>query len=197
VLVVANQHDPAALAAFSLLVAATVAIAWRAESVAAALPAAAIFVAFVFAQWAIGFNISEFVYGPGQVPEPEGYLYGMHLVLGAGFAVLFGAAGFLAQGRSERPLPPILWSASAVFAPIAILVALYYRIAEFDRSVPFATAALLLAALFAYATELLAKRVPRPGSASAAAIFATGAVASLALCLSMALEKGWLTVGLR
>jgi uncharacterized membrane protein len=124
-LVVASQHDAAALAAFSLLVAATVIIAWRAESVAAALPAAAIFVAFVFAQWAIGFNVSEFVYGPGQVPEFEGYLYGMHLVLGAGFAVLFGAAGFLAQGRSERPLPPILWSASAVFAPIAILVALY------------------------------------------------------------------------
>ena len=195
-LVVASRHDAAALAAFSLLVAATVIIAWRAESVAAALPAAAIFVAFVFAQWAIGFNVSEFVYGPGQVPEFEGYLYGMHLVLGAGFAVLFGAAGFLAQGRSERPLPPILWSASAVFAPIAILVALYYRIAEFDRSVPFATAALLLAALFAYATELLAKREPRPGSASAAAVFATGAVASLALSLSMAFEKGWLTVAL-
>ena len=102
----------------------------------------------------------------------------------------------MAQGRSERPLPPILWSASAVFAPIAILVALYYRIAEFDRSVPFATAALLLAALFAYATELLAKSEPRPGSASAAAVFATGAVASLALSLSMAFEKGWLTVAL-
>ena len=61
---------------------------------------------------------------------------------------------------------------------------------------PFATAALLLAALFAYAPELLAKREPRPGSASAAAIFAIGAVASLALSLSMALEKGWLTVAL-
>jgi uncharacterized membrane protein len=90
-LVVASQHDAAALAAFSLLVAATVVIAWRAESAAAALPAAAIFVAFVFAQWAIGINIGEFAYGLGQVPEPEGYFYGMHLVLGAGFAVLFGA----------------------------------------------------------------------------------------------------------
>jgi uncharacterized membrane protein len=195
-LVVASQHDAGALAAFSLLVAATVAVAWRAESAAAALPAAAIFVAFVFAQWAIGLNIGEFVYGIDQVPEFGGYLYGMHLVLGAGFAVLFGVTGFLAQGRSAQPLPSILWAGSAVFAPMAILAALYYRIAEFDRSVPFATAALLLAALFAYAAELLAQRQTRPGSGSAAAIFATGAVASLALSLSMALEKGWLTVAL-
>ncbi len=39
-LVLATRHDPAALVAFSLLVAATVAIAWRAESATAAVPAA-------------------------------------------------------------------------------------------------------------------------------------------------------------
>jgi len=38
----------------------------------------------------------------------------------------------LAQGRSERSIGPTLWSAAAVFAPLAILVALYYRIAGFD-----------------------------------------------------------------
>jgi uncharacterized membrane protein len=80
--------------------------------------------------------------------------------------------------------------------PIAILVALYYRIAEFDRSIPFAGASLLLAGLFAIATEALIRRPQRPGTASAAAIFATGATASLALALTMALEKGWLTVSL-
>ena len=77
------------------------------------------------------------------------------------------------------PLPPVLWSAAAVFAPIALLIALYYRIAEFDRSVPFASAALLLACLFAYATELLARREPRPGSASATAIFAASTWAAM------------------
>src|SRR4029450_1743058 len=69
-------------------------------------------------------------------------------------------------------------------------------IAEFDRSIPFAALALLLAALNGYATELLARRPPRPGLAPAAAIFATGAVAALALALTFALDKGWLTVGL-
>ena len=61
---------------------------------------------------------------------------------------------------------------------------------------PFAGAALLLAALFALATETLGKRAPRPGSAAAEALFATGAIAALALALTMALEKGWLTVAL-
>ena len=91
---------------------------------------------------------------------------------------------------------PILWSAAAVFAPIAILAALYYRIARLEPSVPFAGLALLLAALNALATEMLGRRAPRPGLAGASALFATGAVAALALALTMALEKGWLTVAL-
>jgi uncharacterized membrane protein len=130
------------------------------------------------------------------VPEPQRVFYGTHLALGAALALLFGGAGYLAQGRSERAVPPMLWAASAVFVPIAILVALYYRIYAFEQSVPFAGLALLLAALFALATEALGRREPRPGLAAASAIFATGAVAGLALALTMALEKGWLTVAL-
>src|SRR5262249_56356863 len=44
--------------------------------------------------------------------------------------------------------------------------------------------------------ERLDKRPQRPGLAGAAALFATGAVAAFALALTMALEKGWLTVAL-
>src|SRR5262249_46441407 len=122
--------------------------------------------------------------------------FGSHLALGIAFAVMFAVTGYAAQGRSVRAIAPMLWAASAVFAPVAILVALYYRIAGFDRSIPFAGAGLLLAALFAFATETLGKREPRPGLAAAGAIFATGAVAALALALTMMLEKGWLTIGL-
>ena len=43
---------------------------------------------------------------------------------------------------------------------------------------------------------MLMKREPRPGLPSAAAIFATGSIAALALALTFALEKGWLTVAL-
>jgi uncharacterized membrane protein len=89
-----------------------------------------------------------------------------------------------------------LWAITAIATPLILLITLYYRITQFDRSLPFAGVALLLAALFAAATEMLWKRAPRPGSAAAGALFATGTVASLALTLTFALEKGWLTIGL-
>src|SRR5262249_19625368 len=115
---------------------------------------------------------------------------------GAAFMLLFAGAGFLAQGRSSRAEPPLIWAATAVVAPLAILIALYYRVAGFEQSIPFAGFALLTAAAFAVATEMLTRREPRPGIASAAAIFATGSIAALALTLTFALEKGWLTVAL-
>jgi uncharacterized membrane protein len=199
-LVLASRHDTLALFAFVVLVGAALAIAWRAEAAALAVPAASLLVALVFAQYAVNVAFGQLVLpsGPtaGAVPEPERVFYTTHIVLGLGLAALFGGSGFLAQGRSEQPTIPMLWCVAAVFTPLAILVALYYRIAAFDRSVPFAGAALLLAALFALATEALIRRAPRPGLAAASAIFATGAIAALALALTMALEKGWLTVAL-
>jgi len=199
-LVLASRHDPLALATFVALVVATVMIAWRTDAAAAAVPAAAVLAVLVIVRWALALDLAQLVLpsGPvaGAVPEPERAELGWHLALGSGFALLFGGAGYLAQGRSERPIVPILWSAAAVFAPIAILAALYYRIARLEPSVPFAGLALLLATLNALATEMLGRRAPRPGLAGAGALFATGAVAALALALTMALEKGWLTVGL-
>jgi uncharacterized membrane protein len=199
-LVLLSRHDPLALASFAALAVAAVAIAWRAEAAAAAVPTAAVLVVLVFARWAADLNIEHLLApsGPvaGAVPEPPKANVGWHLVLGTGFAVLFGGAGYLAQGRSERAIVPMLWSAAAVFTPIALLAALYFRIAGFEPSIPFAAAALLLGALYAFATEALDKRAPRPGSAAASAIFATGAVAALALALTLALERGWLTVAL-
>jgi len=199
-LVLATGHDTLALTLFVVLVAATVAIAWRSDAAAAAVPAAAVLVALIFWHWSIDFDVAALGLPSGPVPDslwqPEHYLFGAPLMLGAGFALLFGAAGFLAQMRSERPLVAMLWSVSAVFAPIAILIALYYRIAGFERSLPFAAAAVVLAGAFALATEALSKQGSRPGSDAASAIFATGTIASLALAVSLALDKGWLTIAL-
>ena len=199
-LVLASRHDPVALTAFVVLTVATVAIAWRTEAAAGAVPAAAILAALVMAHWAVHMNVQGLLAPSGPaapaIPEPERYDYGSHLILAAGWAVLFGAGGFLAQGRSSRALVPMLWSAAAVFAPLAMLVALYYRIAQLDRSLPFAALALLVAAIFGLATETLAKREPRPGAMAASAMFATGTLGALALALTFALEKGWLTIAL-
>jgi uncharacterized membrane protein len=78
----------------------------------------------------------------------------------------------------------------------ALLVAFYARIALLDRSIPFAILAVMLAAAYAAATEILAKRDDRPGLQASIALFATGTLAALALALTFALEKGWLTIAL-
>jgi uncharacterized membrane protein len=200
VLVLATGHDTLALILFVVLVAATIAIAWRSDAAVAAVPAASILVALIFAHWSLELDVSELGLPNAPVPDslwkPEHYMLGAPIELGAVLAVLFGASGFMAQGRAKRPLVAILWSTSAVFAPIAILIAIYYRVAGFERSLPFAGAAVVLAGLFAVATETLSKRREREGTEAASAIFATGAIAALALALSLALEKGWLTVAL-
>jgi uncharacterized membrane protein len=199
-LVFASDHDSVALIIFALLVAGTIAIPWRADAAVAAVPVGAVFVVLVLGAWSVDLRIEHLIApaGPiaGAVPEPARAAFGSHLVFGGVLAVLFGGAGFLAQGRSEQPVAPILWAASGVVTPIGILIALYYRIAEFDRSVPFAIVALLLAGANAWAVEVLDRRPRRPGLPSAAAIFAAGAIAALALTLTFSLEKGWLTVGL-
>ncbi|MBK8007759.1 MAG: DUF2339 domain-containing protein [Rhizobiales bacterium] len=199
-LVVARNHETLALYAFAILCAATIAIAWRAESATGAVPAAAILAALVIAQWAVEISVGSPLAAPGplagNIPELPRATFGSHLWLGGALAALFGAAGFLVQERTKSTTQSILWAAAAVIAPIAIMAALYYRIAVWERSIPFAGVALALAALFAYATEALSKRAANPGSASAAAIFATGSIISLALALTFALEKGWLTVSL-
>ena len=199
-LVIAWFHDPSTLAVFAVLVAATVAIAWRTDAAVGAVPAVALFAVLVLVAWAVR-PVTEFLVLPGGptagvIPDPAQAYTTSHLVLGTLFALLFGGAGFQAQGRSQRALIPVLWAIAGAFAPVAILVATYYRVAGWERSFPFAGLALLLAALFAVATETLARRAPRPGAAAAQAVFACASIAALALALTFALEKGWLTIAL-
>ena len=199
-LVLVSRHDPLALVTFAVLVAATVAIAWRAEAATAAVPVAAVLVVLVFVRWAADLDIERLVMpsGPvaGAVPEPAQTNVGWHLVLGVGFARCSAApAIWRRDARSERSCLSCgarrRCSRRSRFSPRST-----YRIAGFEPSIPFAAAALLLSALYAFATETLDKRAPRPGLAAASAIFATGAVAALALALTLALERGWLTVAL-
>src|ERR1700737_3615075 len=130
---------------------------------------------------------------PGIGPNATDGSVSLHLISAAIFAAGFGLAGFLAQGRSASPVIPVIWSAAAVFTPLALLVALYARIAHLDRSIPFAIVAAILAAAYAAATESLSRHDDRPGLSASIALFATGALAALALALTFALEKGWLT----
>jgi uncharacterized membrane protein len=199
-IVLTGQHADAAMIAFGLLVAGTLLVAWRAESATAAVAGAAGFVFVVFAEWAIRDSQTMLVLPggplPGIGPAATDGSVSLHLVAAAIFAAGFGITGFLAQGRSNNSSIPIVWSAAAVFVPLALLVALYARIAHLDRSIPFAILAVILAAAFAAATEILSKREDRPGLQAAIALFATATLAAIALALTFALEKGWLTIAL-
>jgi uncharacterized membrane protein len=200
-LIVLNSfHADTAMVAFGLLVAGSLIVAWRSDAAAGAVGAAAALVFVVFAEWAIRANPDMLVLPggplPGIGPSATDGSVSLHLISAAIFATGFGIAGFLAQGRSPGAIVPVIWSAAAVFTPLALLVALYARIAHLDRSIPFAILAVILAAAYAAATEILTRREERPGLPASIALFATGALAALALALTFALEKGWLTIAL-
>jgi uncharacterized membrane protein len=199
-IVLASFHADTAIIVFALLVAGTLFVAWRAQSATGAVAAAAVFVFIVFAEWAVRGNPDMLVLPggplPGIGPAATDSSVALHLITAAIFAVGFGAAGFLAQGRSISAIIPVLWSATGVFTPLALLIALYARIAHLDRSIPFAILAVILAAAYGAATEALTKRDNRPGLPISIALFATGALGALALALTFALEKGWLTIAL-
>ncbi len=187
--------DLAALAAYAILLAASVAIAWRTDAAAAALPAGALLSTWIMLMWRVSPEFSHLV-APGPGPDPSHADIALHFTFGALFAGLFGAAGYLVQGRSLSGTVALIWSTMAVLTPIAILIALYARIYEQQPSLLFAAIAVALAAWFAMATERLVGSEPRPGVPAAAALHAAGSAAALALALTFALEKGWLTVGL-
>ncbi|MET0971668.1 MAG: DUF2339 domain-containing protein [Tardiphaga sp.] len=199
--VLASRQTDIAMAMFILVVAGTLAVAWYAQAATAAVAAAAVCVAVVFMGWAVKGNLAMLVLPGGPLDgiggaNPIDGSVAWHLIAAAIFAAGFGAVGFLAQGRSVSAIVPVIWAATAVFTPLALSVALYARIAHLDRSVPFAILAVLVATGFAAATELLGKREQRPGLAISIALFATGTLGALALALTFALEKGWLTIAL-
>ncbi|MES1155192.1 MAG: DUF2339 domain-containing protein, partial [Pseudorhodoplanes sp.] len=144
-LVLASRHDMLALAALFVLAGASIAVAWRSEAALPAVPAAALLALLVVARWATSLYFVLWRSSTGfDMPRVMKFeMLNQHLAFGAGIAVMFGAAGFLAQGRSQNPLSAILWAATGVLTPVIALIALYYGIADFERSIPFAAIALL------------------------------------------------------
>jgi uncharacterized membrane protein len=199
-IVLGSLHADAAMIVFAILVAGALLVAWRAPSATGAVAAAAAFVAIVFFEWVIRADPDMLVLPggplPGLGPLATNGSVSVHLTTAAMFAAGFGIAGFLAQGRSISAVVPVVWSAAAVFTPLALLIALYAHIAHLDRSIPFAILAVILAAAYGAATEALARRETRPGLAISTALFATGTLGALALALTFALERGWLTIAL-
>jgi uncharacterized membrane protein len=198
--VIATLHAPIALVVFVLLVAAAVMIALRSEAAAGIVPVAAGLAVLVMLHWAVDMRFvtlaNRGTWSFDYVPALHIEATGLHLAAGATFSAVFGGGAFLAQGRSRVATIPVLWAVAGALTPILILIALYWRLYEFERALPLAVVALGVCALYAWAAERLSTRETEPGGATALAVFASAAVAALALALTFALERGWLTVAL-
>src|SRR5262245_4038614 len=140
-LVLATAHAPLALTTLLVLAAAAVAIAWRTEAAIAAVPVAAALAVLVLVHWAIDFRFEVLAApdGPFSGTPPQWTLIGRveHLTFAVAVSALFAGVGFASQGRSDQPQFTIIWAACAVATPITILIVLYYRVAELERSIPF------------------------------------------------------------
>jgi len=199
-IVLYGHHADGAMIAFAILVAAALSIAWRAPAATDAIGAASILIFVVFAEWVVRGNPDMLVLPggplPGIGPAATDGSVSLHLIMAAIFAAGFGVAGFLAQERFHAAKISVHWAASATFTPLALLIALYARIAHLDRSIPFAILAVMLAAAYGAAAEMLTRRNERPGTPIAIALFATATLGALALALTFVLEKGWLSIAL-
>ena len=91
---------------------------------------------------------------------------------------------------------PVVWSAAAVFTPLALLIALYARIAHLDRSIPVRDPRRDARRRVWRCDRSARPARHRPGLPISIALFATGTLGALALALTFALERGWLTIAL-
>jgi len=123
-----------------------------------------------------------------------------------GFCIVT-ALGLLALGGWRmliaRRLPVVtlsIYSATAALTPLAVLIVAWMRIAEGTRSFAFAASAAALALIFVGAAtkfrDLESRVDETPNARFATGIFASAAIAALALGFTFALEGGALVVAL-
>ncbi len=134
--------------------------------------------------------------GPPVGEAPSEYLW-----IGGFLGVVFAAAGFIAF-RDRRSTA--VWPVISVATPLLLLIYAYWFAVRVDFAFPsgvapttsLATVGALAAIASAFAAEVINRRPRSVLIDWGVGIYAAGAVAFLALGLSMVLEKGWLTVAL-
>ncbi len=136
-------------------------------------------------------EIGEFLRLPANISTFLGFaaLTSLGLALAAGWRMLRG---------SKLPAETMgIYAAAATLPPLLVLIVAYLRVTQFDQSIPFALAGVVLGALFAFGAELFIRRAgdqPPPSMNLAVGVLAAAAIAALALALTAALERGYLTV---
>jgi uncharacterized membrane protein len=133
---------------------------------------------------------------PAGVPLPEAVSLYVGYAIAAALAILTTALYRLRRTRDLAMDPVGAYAIAATAGPLAILVVAYWRIANFEKSLPFAAAAAALALIFVFAAGVFRKEDDQTSSAIRIGLggTASAAIAALALGLTFALDKGMLTV---
>lgn len=172
------------------------ALAWRSRPMTLAALAVALLAPALLTQWVFPVPAGSAVAPPGPmagaVEEPARLSIGHFMVFAFAMGALLLGAGLAGARRGGRSRTVLGWALAGTLGPVLLMIAAYARLTELDRSLAFAALALALAFLFTLAAEMLLKAA----RTHAATVFAAAGVVSLALALTFALEKGWLTVSL-
>jgi uncharacterized membrane protein len=130
-----------------------------------------------------------------RLPEVVSAFLGFAIV--ASLAVALAAISRLMRG-SKLPVETAgIYAAAATLPPLLALVLAYLRVTQFDHSIPFALAGAALAVLFAAGAEAFVRRSandPTPAIRLTIGVLAAASIAALALALTAALDRGYLTV---
>lgn len=185
------DFSASALALLFALELGYLAFAWRDQEFDRLPYLAAVMAVAVLASWDAGLpEIGQFtdILGRPLPHEAERFAW-----VAALSAALFGAAGFAAAERGQRPPR---WAAVSVGAPLAILAATYWRLHSTAGGWLWTGGALALGLAFLLAAERINRRRGEEGMDGALGAYAVGVVGAMALAATIAFEEAWLTVTL-
>jgi len=119
-----------------------------------------------------------------------------YLLAVAGFVALYVAGGL--GGMASGAPRPARWAALAAIGPSFLLAFAYWRVADFDVSLPWMVVGLAIAGANAVAVERLIRRrdAGAPVDPAVLAVFALGVIAGIVFALTSAVRLAWLTVAL-
>jgi uncharacterized membrane protein len=191
-----------------VLAAVVIAIVWatalRVPAVAAGgLMAAAVALAALWAWPVVRESLAQpstvLPGAPSTPPMPDALWAFLIFCLATGGALAAGALVRLVRTPGLRFIGAGLYATAGTAGPLALLVMAWWRVSDFDRSIPFALVAGALGLAYAAAAGFFQRReaeAPVPATVCGVEASAAAALAALATGLTMVLDKGALTVAL-
>ncbi|WP_457091513.1 DUF2339 domain-containing protein [Microvirga sp. P5_D2] len=195
--VATGDGRPVFVAALALVL---LAAGFRAASVASGTASAALLAAGALLVWPLASDIGDtpenLFYQSGDVFAVRPHALNTYLILAALLPAIIAGASLLrlAISRNLR-LPVAAWYAGAAsVGPLLALVAAYWRVTNFERSLSFAIVAGVVGLAFVLASQWLMRRSENGAIRLGLGATASAALGALALGLTFALDKGMLTV---